>query len=93
MRRKGLSALGAILSLLLLASSAFARLVDVGPLNATNGVPTYYVDANGVALELTAPPFGTAIGTPQVAPTMVFDAPVASNVFSQQIGFGTQACY
>src|SRR5512140_1245200 len=93
MRRKGLFALGAILSVLLLAPTAFARLVAVGPLNATNGFPSYYVDSNGVALELTAPPLGTAIGTPQVAPTMVFDAPVASNPFSVQIGFGTQASY
>ena len=93
MRRKGKVVLGTVLAVLLLAPMAWARLAGVGPLNPANGFPSYYVDTNGMALELPAPPLGTPIGAPQVAPTMVFDAPVAGNLYSQQIGFGTQAFY
>lgn len=93
MRRKGIIGLVIILVVLLSAPAAFARLAAVGLLNPPNGFPIYYVDTNGIALEMTAPPFGTPVGGAITAPTMVFDAPVAGNTFSQRIGFGTEARY
>lgn len=89
MRRKCLVGLVIILAALMSAPAAFARLAAVGLLNPPNGFPIYYVDTNGIALELPDPPFGT----PATAPTMVFDAPVAGNPFSQLIGFGSEARY
>lgn len=80
-----------ILVVLTSAFAAFARLAALGLLNPPNGFPIYYVDANGIALEMTAPPFGTPVGGPITAPTMAFDAPVTGNTFSQMIGFGTEA--
>lgn len=77
------------LTLLLVAPAAHARLTEVGPINPNNGFPTYYRDANGVAIELTAPPFGDG-ATP---PTMIFDPAIAGNTFSEQIGFGSEAFY
>lgn len=77
-----------------------AALTSVGPTNPVNGFPLWYRDANGVALELPVPPFGT----PEVGgnggvepiilpPTMVFDPPAAAPSFSATIGFGTEADY
>lgn len=69
----------------------------VGPLNPGNGFPLYYVDTNGVALELPVPPLGTALIVPPppnpISPTMVFDPPIPGNAFSQQIGFGSECFY
>lgn len=86
-----------VLLVMVLAPSAFARLAAVGPINPNNGFPVYYVDTNGVALELPAPPLGTALTVPPppnpITPAMVFDPPIAGNAFSQQIGFGAECFY
>ena len=44
--------LAVFLLVLGLAPSASARLVAAGPINPGNGFPLYYVDSNGVALEI-----------------------------------------
>ena len=86
-----------LLLVLGLAPAASARLVAVGPINPANGFPLYYVDANGVALELPVPPLGTALTVPPppnpISPTMVFDPPIPGNAFSNQIGFGAECFY
>lgn len=92
-----------LLLVLGLAPAASARLVAAGPINPDNGFPLYYVDANGVALELPVPPLGTPLTVPPtpnaISPTMVFDAvippvpPDPGPTFSQQIGFGTECFY
>jgi len=86
-----------LLLVLGLAPAASARLVAAGPINPLNGFPLYYVDANGVALELTAPPLGTPVTLPPqpnpISPTMVFDPPDPLNAFSVQVGFGAECFY
>ena len=68
----------AFLLVLIAAPTAFARLAAVGPLNPGNGFPVYFVDTNGVALELPVKPLGDPITVPPppnpLSPTMVFDA-------------------
>ena len=84
------------LLVLIAAPAALARLAAVGPLNPGNGFPVYYVDTNGVALELPTPPLGTAGTVPPqplpISPTMVCDPTIPGNAFSGQIGFGS-ACF
>ena len=65
-----------------LCQSASAELAAVGPVNSTNGFPSWYMDENGLALELCLD-LGKCF----------FDAPIISNSFSQQIGFGEKASY
>jgi hypothetical protein len=95
MKRANHIILTTLLTLVMAAPAAFAGLASVGPLNPATGFPQYYVDGNGVALELPAPPFGTPAGKGVAVnpPTMVFDAPDPLNAFSQTIGFGTEAFY
>jgi hypothetical protein len=80
-----------------LAPAASARLVAAGPVNPGNGFPLYYVDSNGVAVELPVPPLGTALFDPPplnpISPTMVFDPPIVGNLFSEKIGFGSECFY
>ncbi len=65
-----------------LCQSASAELAAVGPLDSTNHFPSWYMDENGLALELC------------LTPTYcTFDAPVSGNTFSQGIGFGGEALY
>jgi hypothetical protein len=45
-----------LIDILIAAPTAFARLAAVGPLNPGNGFPVYFVDTNGVALELPVKP-------------------------------------
>ena len=89
--------LAVFLLVLGLAPSASARLVAAGPINPGNGFPLYYVDSNGVALEMPTPPLGTALFVPPplnaISPTMVFDPPIPLNTFSEQIGFGSECFY
>ena len=61
---------------------ASAELAAVGPVNSTNGFPSWYTDENGVALQLCLDPVNCS-----------FDAPIIGNLFSQQIGFGEKAFY
>jgi hypothetical protein len=87
-------ALIACVLVLVLASAVFARLAAVGPLNPGNGFPVYYVDTNGVALELPVKPLGNPLGVPPaLSPTMVFDPPILGSAFSGQIGFGSECFY
>jgi len=90
-------ALIACLLVLVAAPTAFARLAAVGPLNPGNGFPVYFVDTNGVALEVPVPPLGTPVTVPPapnpISPTMVFDPAISGNAFSQQIGFGSECFY
>jgi len=65
-----------------LCQSASAELAAVGAVNSTNGFPSSYTDENGLAL-------GVCL-TPGIC---VFDPPIISNLFSQQIGFGQNAFY
>jgi hypothetical protein len=65
-----------------LCQNAFAELAAVGPIDSTNGFPSWYMDENGLAL---GPCLTTANCTP--------DAPVLGNIFSLQIGFGEKAFY
>ena len=85
------------LLVLIAAPAALARLAAVGPLNPGNGFPVYYVDTNGVALELPVPPLGTPLTVPPplnpISPTMVFDPTIPGNAFSGQIGFGSECFY
>ena len=87
----------AFLLVLIAAPTAFARLAAVGPLNPGNGFPVYFVDTNGVALELPVKPLGDPLTVPPppnpISPTMVFDPPIPGNAFSQQIGFGSECFY
>jgi len=76
---------------------AFAQgLAVVGPIvpydpvaHTGNGYPQFLQDVNGVQVDLPAPPIGDGVN----APTMIFDAPLVGNTFSQDIGFGTEAFY
>jgi len=68
--------------ILCLCQNGSAELAAVGPVSATNGFPSWYMDENGLALELCVTPGNC-----------VFDPPIASNSFSQQIGFGEKAFY
>lgn len=71
----------------LIFSTAFAGLSAVGPNNPVNGFPSWYQDANGVAVQL-----GHNDGT--FDPGLdIFDAVIPGNAFSAQIGFGTEAFY
>ena len=86
----------AVLLVLITAPVAWPRLAAVGPINPNNGYPIYYEDTNGVAVWLPDPSQGGPFGTPGgggAAPSMIFDAPVATNPFSVQIGFGTECFY
>ena len=65
-----------------LCQSASAELAAVGAVDSTNGFPSSYTDENGLAL-------GVCL-TPGIC---VFDPPIISNLFSQQIGFGQNAFY
>lgn len=65
-----------------LCQGASAELAAVGPVNSTNGFPSWYTDENGVALQLCLDPVNCS-----------FDAPIIGNLFSQQIGFGEKAFY
>ncbi len=62
--------------------NASAELAAVGPENATHGFPSWYMDDNGLALELCLTPGNC-----------VFDPIIPGNAFSQQIGFGEKAFY
>jgi hypothetical protein len=65
-----------------LCESASAELTAVGPVNTTNGFPSWYVDQDGLSLQLC------------LNPTFCrFDAPIAGNALSQLIGFGENAFY
>lgn len=66
-----------------LSQSASAELADLGLVNSTNGFPFWYMDENGVGLELCLAAGGNC----------VFDPPIANNIFSQVIGFGENAFY
>jgi len=65
-----------------LCQNASAELAAVGPVDATNHFPSWYMDGNGTALELCL----TSV-------SCVFDPAVAGNSFSVQIGFGEKAFY
>jgi hypothetical protein len=91
------SALLAVLLVLLLApAAAFAALAKVGPVvpyNAAthtgNGYPRYYMDANGVAVDLPVPPFGDAVNPP----TMIYGPVDPNNPFSVDIGFDAEVFF
>jgi len=84
---------------LAMSPAAFAQgLTAVGPIvpydpvaHTGNGFPQYLQDATGLQVDLPAPPIGDVLGA--TAPTMVFDAPLVGNQFSQDIGFGSEAFY
>jgi hypothetical protein len=61
-----------------------AELVAVGPTNTTNNFPQWYLDENGLALELCLTATGGVCN---------FDPIVLNNIFSAQIGFGERAFY
>jgi len=65
-----------------LCQNASAELATVGPVDPTNHFPSWYMDENGLALELCLTPGNC-----------VFDPAIASNLFSLQIGFGEKAFY
>ena len=66
-----------------LCQSASAELADLGSVNSTDGFPFWYMDENGIGLELCLTSDGNC----------VFDPPIANNIFSQVIGFGENAFY
>jgi hypothetical protein len=70
------------LLVLSLCQNTSAEMADVGPVNSTNGFPSWYMDGNGLALELCL-----------TSGNCVFDPPIIGNTFSQQIGFGKKAFY
>jgi hypothetical protein len=70
------------LSLVCLYQNASAELAAMGPVDTTNGFPSWYMDDNGVALELCL-----------TSGICAFDPIVGGNFFSQQIGFGEKAFY
>jgi hypothetical protein len=73
--------------LVILPVGAFAQgLSAVGPINPTNGFPTYLTDANGTSVEIGLVGDGlTGLST--------FVPPDPTNPFSVQIGFDTEAFY
>ena len=86
-----------VLLSLLLASPAFAALAKVGPIvpydaaaHTGNGYPKYYMDTNGVAVDLPVPPFAAPGG---VSPAMIFGPVEPANPFSVDIGFGAEAFF
>jgi hypothetical protein len=83
--------LAALLSLVL-APAAMAQFTphgSLGPVNPTNGFPTYVTDINGVSLDLPAPPIGNGVD----APTMIFDPVITGNALSEASGFGAEAFF
>jgi hypothetical protein len=64
-----------------LCQNASAELAAVGPINSTNRFPSWYMDENGVALELCLN-----------STFCVFD-PIVGTPFSTRIGFGENAFY
>ncbi|HUL38632.1 MAG TPA: hypothetical protein VLW47_13195, partial [Thermodesulfobacteriota bacterium] len=65
-----------------LCQNTSAELVAVGPVNSTNGFPSWYMDGNGVTLGLCL-----------TSGNCVFDPLLPGSLFSQQIGFGEKAFY
>jgi hypothetical protein len=63
--------------------TAFAELAGFGDIDATNNLPEWYQDGNGLALELCLPPGGNCLSDPVIS----------GNTFSQTIGFGEKAYY
>jgi len=64
-----------------ICQSTSAELAVVGPVNSVNGFPSYYMDENGLALQLCL-----------TSPTCNFD-PSTGIPFSTTIGFGQKAYY
>jgi hypothetical protein len=87
----------AVLLVLFLAPAAYAALTQVGPVtpdrqylgNVNSGFPLYYMDGNGVALDLPRPPIGDGLN----APTMIYFAPNPANAYSSFLGFDAEAFY
>ncbi len=99
-RTSKLVLLAVLLVLVLAPATAFAALAKVGPINpynaaahTGNGFPRYYVDTNGVAVDLPVPPFGDGVGA--TSPTMIFAPPTDPpfNQFSADIGFDVECFY
>jgi hypothetical protein len=85
--------------LLLAPAVAFAGLKAVGPVvpyiagppASGNGFPKYYVDQNGVAVDIQVPPFST-VGL--VPPIMIFGPlPASPTPFMTDIGFDAEVFY
>ena len=70
------------LLVLSLCQNTSAEMAEVGPVNSTNGFPFWYMDGNGLALELCL-----------TSGNCVFDPPIIGNTFSEQIGFSEKAFY
>ncbi|MGA2517501.1 MAG: Ig-like domain-containing protein [Thermodesulfobacteriota bacterium] len=68
-----------------ICQNASAELAQVGPIVSTtigHGFPSYYMDENGLALQLCL-----------TSGSCNFDSPVSGNTFSGNIGFGQTAFY
>jgi len=65
-----------------LCQNGSAELTAAGPMDATNGFPSWYMDEDGLSLQLCLN-----------STFCVFDSPIAGNAFSQLIGFGEKAFY
>jgi hypothetical protein len=77
---------------LALAPAAMAQFVahgSLGPVNPSNGFPTYVTDSNDVSLDLPTPPYGDGVN----APTMIFDPVITGNALSEASGFGAEAFF
>jgi len=103
-------ALLAVLLVLVLAPPAFAALAKHGPIvpyNATahtgNGYPRWYMDNNGVAVDIQVPPFANIVPNPKPpppatilgAPMMIFGPipPGTTDQFTLDIGFDAEVFY
>lgn len=96
MLRTGKATVLVILAALFLAPAAVAGLSQVGPItpppysvSPPSNFPAYYLDANGVAIDLPRPPVGDGVN----APTMIYFAPTLSNPYSVYLGFDSEAFY
>ena len=95
--RKGKLVLIAVLLVLMLAPAAFGALTAVGPVTPDafgnpleppwsagfNGFPVWYRDSLGQTVTLTVPP----------SPLSIPDPVIPGNLFSEHIGFGSEAMY
>jgi hypothetical protein len=66
------------------ADSASGELYEMGPVNPATNFPFYYMDENGLALELCLTP-------PDAGPPCFFDPVIPDNPLSVSTGFGGEA--
>jgi hypothetical protein len=116
MRKSKLILVTVLVVLVLAPAAAFANLAKFGPIvpydaatHTGNGYTRYYMDSNGVMVDLPVPVFAATdpsipvilFGDNFVAPMMIFDEPLVAGIgitqamldYSATIGFGHECFY